>query len=284
MALEQFIPELWASDVIVNLQKNLVFGSVANRNYEGEISASGSVVKINYLGPTTVSTYAPASTTITYADLDDAQRELKVDQQKYFSFRVDDIAAAQSKPEVRSAAMIDAAYRLKNEADAYIAGLYTQAGIIDSLGTEAAAIDITSVNVTEYVGLMGQKMDENNVPEDGRWLIAPPWFIQKLTLAKITFDTDNTATLSNGFMGRYLGFNIFKSNNVSVKTAATNQGSRILAGYSETITMAEQILKMETLRLEGKFGDGVRGLYVYGAKVVRPETLCCLRADYVVEP
>lgn len=284
MALEQFIPELWAGDVITNLQKNLVFGAVANRNYEGQISEAGSVVKINYLGPTTVSTYSPASTTITYADLDDAQRELKIDQQKYFSFRVDDIAAAQSKPEVRAAAMIDAAYRLKNEADSFIAGKYTDATIIGSLGTESSAIAITSINVTEYIGLINQKMDENNVPEDGRWLIVPPWFIQKMVLARVFLDTNNSEVLSNGKMGRYLGFDIYKSNNVSTKTPATNTGARILAGYSGTITLAEQILKMETLRLESKFGDGIRGLYVYGAKVVRPETLACLRATETAEP
>lgn len=284
MAYEQFIPELWASDVITSLQKNLVFGSVANRNYEGEITDAGSVVKINYLGDVTISTYDPDSTTLTYPSLDDAQRELKVNQVKSFSFGVPDIAAAQAKPETRAKSMVNAAYGLKNSADSYIAGLYTEAGITADLGTEATAIDITSVNVTEYVGLLGQKMDENNVPEEGRWLIAPPWFIQKLVLAKINFDTNNSEILSSGFMGRYLGFNIFKSNNVSVKTASTNQGSRILAGISDSITMAEQILKMETLRLETKFTDGIRGLYVYGAKVVRPETLACLRADYVIEP
>lgn len=284
MAYEQFIPELWASDVITNLQKNLVFGSVANRNYEGEITDSGSVVKINYLGDVTISTYDPDSTTLTYPSLDDAQRELKVNQIKSFSFGVPDIAAAQAKPETRAAAMVNAAYGLKNAADSYIAGLYTEAGIVDSLGTEATAIDITSINVTEYVGLISQKMDENNVPDMGRWLIAPPWFIQKLVIAKIVLDTNNSDIISNGYFGRFLGFDIYKSNNVSVKTASTNQGSRILAGVSDSITMAEQVLKMETLRLETKFTDGIRGLYVYGAKVVRPETLACLRADYTAEP
>jgi hypothetical protein len=118
---------------------------------------------------------------------------------------------------------------------------------------------------------------------DGRFLIVPPWFYQKMVLAQINLKTDNTGIISSGFVGSYLGFNIYMSNNVSVKTASTNAGSRIMAGYTGSITFADQLLNVEAYRPETSFTDAIKGLYVYGAKVVRPETLAVLRADYTAE-
>ena len=283
-ALEQFIPEIWSGAILETLQRALVFGAVANRNYEGEISQYGDVVKINQIGPITVSSYTPDSSSLTYATLKDAQTELKINQRKSIAFKVDDVINAQTKPKVMAAAMKDAAYRLRDNSDAYIAGLYADALITAGLGTEATPIDVTSVNVTEYMGLVSQKMSENNVPDDGRWFVGQPWFIQKLVLARITLDTSNSVYISQGFRGQYLGFDIFESNNVSVGTPASNAKTRNLAGYSQSITFAEQLVKMRAMELEDSFHTGVSGLYVYGAKYVRPETIACLRADYTVEP
>jgi len=284
MSLETFIPEIWSGELLARLKAALIFGAVANRDYEADISEFGQVVKINQIGTITINSYSKNSTTLTRQKLNSAQKELKIDQSKYFDFDIDDIDQAQTKPKVMQEAMQEAAWGLRNSADQYLATLYTDAGIVASLGTEATGIDITSVNVTEYMQLVSQKMDENNVPSETRWMIVPPWFHSKLTLAKITLDTNNSDIITNGFKGNFLGFDVYVSNNVSVKTASTQQGSRIMAGYRGTMTFAEQILKVEGFRPHDGFEDAVKGLYVFGAKVTRPDTLAVLRADYTVEP
>lgn len=284
MALDGFIPEIWSGELKERLFAAHVFGFVANGDYEGDIAAIGDKVRINSIGPVTVSDYTKNSTSITPEVLTEGQTQLDIDQNKYFAFKVDDVDQAQTNPKVMQGAMREAAWGLRDASDQFIAAKYTDAGVTSGLGTEATGIDITSVNVTEYVGLVAQKLNEANVPLETRWMVIPPWFHQKLVLAKITLDTNNSSYIDNGFVGRYLGFNLYMSNNVSVKTAATNQGSRILAGYSGSITFAEQLLKMEAYRPEASFSDAVKGLYVYGAKVVRPDALACLRADYTAEP
>ena len=284
MSLTSFIPEIWAGELLARLKEALVLKNVTNADYQGDIVNYGDVVKINQIGTVNIGTYTKDSTTLTRQNLNSAQKELKIDQSKYFDFEIDDIDQAQTKPKVMQEAMQEAAWGLANNADEYIAALYTDAGIVASLGTEATGIEITSINVVEYLSLLGQKMSENNVPGASRWVAAPPWFMAKVTLAKISLDTSNSEVFTNGYVGRAMGFDFFESNNISVKTAATNQGSRILAGYRGSITLAEQIKSVEPYRPEGAFSDALKGLYLYGAKVTRPSTLACLRADYTAEP
>jgi len=282
MALEGFIPEIWSGELLIRLRKALVFAGLANRDYQGEIVNFGDRVRINEIGIIEVNDYTPDVTTVTPQTLGDAQKILEIDQRKYFSFKVDDVTAAQMKPKVMGAGMQEAAYRLRDTADQYLAGFYTEAGITSGLGTTAAPIEITSVNVIEYLSLVSQKMTEADVPLEGRWMIIPPWFHAKITLAKITLDTNNSATFTGGFVGAAMGFQFFMSNNVV--TAASNQQSRIMAGYNGTMTFADQLLKMEAYRPENSFSDAVKGLYVYGAKIVRPNTLAVLTADETAEP
>jgi hypothetical protein len=284
MSLTSFIPEIWSGELLARLKAALVYKNVTNSDYVGDVSAYGNVVKINQVGTVNVGTYTKDSTTLTRQNLNSAQKELKIDQAKYFDFEIDDVDKAQAHPKVMQEAMQEAAWGLANNADQYMAALYTDAGVIASLGTEATAIDITSINVIEYLSLVGQKLSENNVPSESRWVAAPPWFMAKVTLAKITLDTSNSDVFTNGFVGRAMGFNFFETNNCSVKTAATNQGSRILAGYQGSITLAEQVKTIEPYRPEGAFSDALKGLYLYGALVTRPSTLACLRADYTAEP
>jgi len=283
-ALEGFIPTIWSGRVLMQLEKAHVFGAVCNRDWEGEISESGDTVRINMMGDINVSDYTPDSTTVTVQKIDDAAKFLKVDQKKYFAFSIDDVIAAQTKPKIMTAAMDKAAYKLRDSSDTYVASLYGQAGIVYGLGTSATPIDITSVNVVDYIGMVGQKMDEANIPPENRWGVMAPWMFHKLTLADITLNTDNSGIISSGFQGSFLGFTLYKSNNTSVGTALTGADTRNMFGYRESITMAEQILKMKAYEPEGNFSQAVKGLYVYGVKVVRPEALACLRTDYTVEP
>lgn len=281
MSLDGFIPEIWSGTLLERLQKAHVFASVFNRDYEGDIREAGDIVKINQIGTISVASYTSDSTSITPQTIDDAQKELKVNQQKYFAFKVDDVTAAQIKPKIMQAAMAEAAYRLRDNADTYVGGLYTESNC--KVNSSGSAYSVTSVNIIEILSLAGQKLSENYCPLEGRWMVAPPWFFAKLTLAKVALDTNNTETLSGGFRGRIMGFDMYESNNVTIGTPASNANCRILAGYRGTGTFAEQLLKVEAYRPEANFSDAVKGLYVYGAKVVRPETLCEVYASYAAE-
>lgn len=282
MALESFIPTVWAGELLLNLEKSLVYGNVSNNNYEGEINAYGDEVVINEIGDITINDYNPNSTSITPQTLDDGEKKLKIDQRKYFAFKVDDVDRAQSKPEVMNAAMRRAGYNLRDTADIHIAGKYAEAG--STRGTDGTPKTVNSANVVEELAEVGQLLTQKNVPMEGRWIIIPPWFHTKLTLAKIDLVTDNAEVFNNGFVGRAIGFDIYVSNNVQYgSSGSATTKSKIMAGYPETMSFAGQILKMEAYRPESSFSDAIKGLYVYGFKVVRPDALAVLTASYAAE-
>lgn len=279
MALEQFRPTIWSRQLIVDTEKAFVFRNIANTDYEGE-ARFGNAVKINELGDVSVSTYG--STGISgYDDLTDAQKTLYIDQQKYFSFKVDDIARAQSNVEFMQGAMNKAAFAIADTVDQYIAALYSEHGLSDSdLGDSSTGIDVYAAGVDtdgllNVITKMHQVLDEGNAPTQGRWVVVPPWVHAYMKFAGIV---DNLAggmkdfsggNYGNGFIGNLLGFNWFVSNNVS------NDGTdyRCMFGTPDAIGFVGQVEKIETIRLEDYFADGVRGLYVYGAKVIRPDHL-----------
>ena len=272
MAITNFQPTIWSAMVVESLKKSLVYGARANRNYEGDVRF-GNAVKINSVGAVAVRNYAGSTTTDA---LSDATQTLLINQQKYFSFNVDDINRVQSNADFAGAAMMEAGYALADSVDQYIAGLHGDAGIVSDLGTDLAPIDVDSANVLEMLRLMHQKMTEANVPTGGRWAVIPPWFETKVKIAAQKIMTQNDAVVTSGYIGTIEGFDLYVSNNVK-NTAGTLY--KVLAGYSGSITMASQIDKTEALRDPDAFADIVRGLLVFGAKVVRANSLACLTCD-----
>lgn len=114
-------------------------------------------------------------------------------------------------------------------------------------------------------------MSENNVPNQGRVAIVPPWFAAKIDLAKLIRDTNNSMISNDAYVGRYMGFEIFESNNIS--HSSTTWYAPMFFSAGDTIAFAEQLMDMEALRDKDAFKDYMRGLIVYGAKVVRPDSL-----------
>jgi len=284
-----FIPEVWAGTVLSRLNDALVFGQVVNRDYEGDIRGFGDVVKINEIGPITVNTYNATSTSaLTVQSLSDAQKLLQINQSKYFAFWIDDIDAAQTKPKLMSEAMREASWSLANNIDEYIAALYAEAGLVAAGSRSGSTItgqDITSTNILKYLSIAAQKLDENNVPQMGRWMVVPPWMGHKMILANIVQDTNNSQVLSNGLLGRGMyGFDIYVSNNITNGTPAADDAC-VMFGYRGSISLAVQVTRVETARpaLDGGFKTLVKGLVVYGAKVVRPNALGVMYADYTAE-
>jgi len=198
-----------------------------------------------------------------------------------FAFKIDDVDAAQSKPKVMQEAMSSAAYELKDTQDAYIAGLYAQAGL--SQNSNASPADITSLNVEEEFLAAAETMDNAGVPRSNRFAVIPPWIQSKLWLAGVSIITDNAALYSNGVVGRGIGFDFSVSPNVS-KNSASWDKSRIICGVRNfSIALAEQVVKTEAYRPEASFSDAVKGLHVYGAKIIRPDATLTLYADKTAE-
>ena len=188
---------------------------------------------------------------------------------------------AQTKPKVLNAAMEQMAWSLANEVDEYLAGLHTDAGITVT-GTSASGTDVTSTNALKYISLFAQKLDEANVPMLGRWIVVPPWFGHKLIMSKIVLDTNNSGVLGQGKLGNYYGFDIYVSNNVEHQSG-TDRAS-VMAGYRGTIALATQVMKtMVQDTITVGFKTLVKSLMVYGAKVIRPNTLAVGWLDYTAE-
>lgn len=286
MALHNFTPAIWSAKLFVRLRKALVAASIVNNDYEGEIRNFGDVVKINEIGPITVSDYTKHGT-LTWAQLTSAQKQLIIDQAKSFSFEIDDIDMAQNNPKVMNAAMDEAAYAIADTIDQFILGKYADAGITNTtyMGSSSSPISVSSGNVILTLSYASRYMTENNVPQANRIMVVAPWVHQKMLLAEIggisatavpkVFDN---GAMTSGYIGEALGFRFLVSNNV--QNSATSV-SAILALNTSAISYAGQVAKVKSVERENTFTTGVKGLYVYGAKVVRPEALACLHLTEV---
>ena len=247
-----------------------------------EISQFGDTVKIGQIGPITIGDYKPNATVITPEQLSATQTILTIDKANYFAFKIDDVDQAQTKPKLMDSAMLRSAYGLNDTVDALIGGLYTEAGT--SITTQASSVN--SLYVLEAVGACVQALDEQNVPEAGRWMVIPPWFNTKLQIARI-LQTDGSIdanqTMNTGYVGKVLGLDVYVSNNITTTGTAPAYTSKVIAGHSMAITFAEQIVSVEAFRQEASFSDAVKGLHVYGYKVVQPNALVAMTAVYKAE-
>jgi N4-gp56 family major capsid protein len=278
MAIDNFKPEMWSSELLVALRKTLVFAGpgVVNHDYEGEIQQAGDTVHISSVGDVAISDYTKGAT-LTYTDVDDAGTVLVVDQAKSFAKKLDDVDAAQSLNSGRVMAQImqNAAYNLSDATDQYVASLYTQI----SSGNVLTAVTDFSASGTAYNTLvnLGVKLDEANVPSEGRYVIVPPWYYALLLKDPNFINAEksgSTAPLRNGAVGQAAGFDVMKSNNCQQPSAGTTYV--VQAGTPMALSFANQIVKTEALRLQTTFADAVRGLHVYGAKVIYPDGLACV--------
>jgi len=275
MAITAFVPEIWNAQLMVALQKSLVFGqsAIVNRNYEGDISQYGDTVRITSISDPTIGTYVANTTVITPENLNDAQRTLTIDQSKYFAFEVDDIEKRQALGDVMPEAMRRAAYKLRDVVDQYIAAFYTSVPAANDLGTVTIGATPTKV-YDEVLVPLSVKLDEANVPNENRWTVVPPWLYGKLLLDSRFIkanESGTTAGLRNAEVGNAAGFTIYKSNNV---VNPSTDLWEVMAGAGNTaISYAEQINKTEAYRPQSSFSDAVKGLHLWGAKVIRPDHL-----------
>lgn len=273
-----FIPSIYSSNMLDSLKKSLVYAQpgVVNRDYEGEITSQGDSVKIRSMGRPTIGTYVKNSTTITPETLTDAQRTLLIDQAKYFAFELDDIDAAQSTGGELDTSLVEATYGLRDVADQYVASLYTGAQSANQIGTVSVT---TAALAYTQLRRLAVKLDEANVPQEGRYVVVPPWYYGLLLEDDKFVRVDASGTsegLRNGVVGMALGFDVLKSNNAPL---VTGDDYAVIAGHPSAISYAEQIVKVEAYRPEDSFSDAIKGLHVYGAKLTRPDSIATVVAS-----
>ena len=298
-----FLPSVYSKKVLNFFRKASVAEAITNTDYTGEISAFGDSVKIIKEPVISVSDYTRGSDT-SQTMLTDQELTLVVDSAKAFKFIVDDIETNMSHVNFKEVASSSAAYALKDSYDAaVIAKMF--AGLSASspdmiIGSDSATADATMSHATNSVDLLGsdgtgvdaldlmarmaRKLDEQNVPEEGRWFLAGPDFYEQLgqsgsKLLSVDFNAGQ-GSIRNGLVssGKLRGFDMYKSNNIASTSNATG---KVLAGHMSSTATANTILSTEVLRDPSSFGDIVRGLHVYGCKVLRPEAL--MGAFYVID-
>lgn len=282
MSVRNFVPEIWRANVITALRKTLVYGgpAVVNREYEGDIKEKGDTVRVTSVGRPTVSDYVPGpgGTSIQPEPLNTGQRVFQVDQAKYWAMEIDDVDAAQVNADLMPTAMNEAGYAVAELIDRYIAGLHTQiptsitALTIDDSAPSGGWATEAAKAYDEVLVPLGVKLDEMDVPQEGRYAILPPWLYGVMRRDSRFIEAHksaNSSALRTGEVGEAAGFAIFRSNNVPVSGSAYT----VTAGTNRAITMAEQLTKIEAYRPESAFSDAVKSLVVYGAKVFRPDCI-----------
>lgn len=274
MSILRFRPEIWSANLLVALRKNLAYSVFINRDYEGEITQSGDTVRITSVGRPTIANYTPNSTVISPEQVNDSQRTLVVDQSKYFAFAVDDVDARQARGNVIPQSMNEAAYGFADIIDQYIASLYTTIQTANQLGSIAVNSATTPTDAYDKVIVpLKIKLDVANVPTQGRSIVVRPelhgCLLRDNRFIKVN-ESGTTTGLREGLVGRAAGFDIILSNNAPNTTGSEYA---IIAGNNSAITFAEQINKVEAYRPQNAFADAVKGLVLYGAKNVRPDSL-----------
>lgn len=278
MSVTNFIPQIWSARLLEHLDKTHVYANLFNRDYEGEIKNFGDTVKINQIGNVTIKDYEKGKDIDVPEELSGEQQLLTIDQAKYFNFGLDDINAAQVNPKLMDKAMQRAAYGLNDTTDQYLANLLAAAST-GNIGDDTTPIVPTEADAYDYLVELATLLTEQNVPTIGRWAVIPAWYHGLLLKDKrfVGNGTDfNTAILQGGAVGKAAGFTIHLSNNVP-NTSGTKY--KISAGTNEAASFAEQIIKTEAYRPESRFSDAVKGLHVYGAKVLQPKCLVTLTAN-----
>ena len=282
-----FIPEIYSKKVQIALRKAAVAEAICNTDYMGEISSFGDTVNIVKEPQIAVADYTRGLAVVA-TNLTDQELVLTIDQAKSFSFKIDDLEKRFSHVNFQAVAADNAAYALRDAMDSNILeAIGAGATVTTGMGTTSVPIDIGfgtgEVDPLNQMSLAAKELDEANAPEDGRWFVAAPeWYNQLANTSSKLLSVDFNAgqgSIRNGLVasGLLRGFQMYKSNNVPTNdlSGATPAGAgdapMALFGHISGTSAASAMNKVETIRDTGTFSDIVRGLMVWGRKVLRPE-------------
>ena len=287
----RYIPELYSGKLLVKFYAATVFGSIANTDYEGEIKQQGDTVYIRSV-PNIIIREHKKGQTLVHQTPESTAVPLLIDKGRYWAFATDDVDDAQTDiKNYHDVWTTDASEQLKISidrdilanvfADAHASNQGSTAGLESSsinLGETAAPLPLTKANILDVLVDCGTVLDEQNVPESGRYIVMAPIFcgmIKKSDLKDASLAGDGTSILRNGRVGMIDRFTIYSSN-LLTKTADTFEGDAVTVfnmvfGQMTALTFASQLVKNENLKNPTGFGTLFRGLQVYGYEVIKPE-------------
>jgi len=290
-----FLPAVYSKKVLNFFRKASVIEAITNTDYAGELSAFGDSVKIIKEPEITVYQYERGAD-VTQTKLTDQELTLVVDTANAFKFKVDDIESNMSHVNWREVASSSAAYALKDAFDeGVLATMFSgvsasspnhilgsdsatdlAAGTFDGTGNLDIGFDSSEHDPIDVLGHMARLLDDSNIPEEGRWFVASPDFYEVLssTASKLLSVDYNAGqgSIRNGLVtsGKLRGFSMYKSNNIA---STSNAAGKCIGGHMSSTATAQTITSTEVIRDPDSFGDIVRGLHVYGAKVLQASAL-----------
>ena len=307
-----FQAEIYSQKVLKFFRRASVVEDITNTDYAGEIENFGDTVRIMKEPTVSISAYTRGSV-VTPQDLADDEIQLTVDQAQAFAFKVDDIEERQSHVNFEALATSSGAFSLKRNYDKNVlqamidgAGIKGASGSVETdsnLGTSGTPHTMAGSDAgdeaVQIIALMARHLDQADVPEENRWFVAPPRFYETLykagaKIAEVQVTGDDQSPMRNGMLTaqKVMGFSLYKSNAlrqsadattttdmVSLSGVATGENI-VLAGHMSSTATANSIAKTEVIRDPDSFADVVRGLHVYGRKVIRPEGLVLGIVDY----
>lgn len=288
----KFIPEVWSSKLAKKYYKRTVLTAITNTDYEGEVKKQGDKVYIRTVPDVTIFAHQKGMA-LPKQRPESADIEMDIDKAHGWNILLDDVDKVQSDIDLLNKFTDDAAKQLNITVDSALLGAVyadadddnygTTAGLVTNaynLGTSGAPIQITSVNVIDYIVQCGGVLDEQNVPDEGRWMVIPSWMAVLLKgsdLKDANMMGDAKSVLRNGMLGMIDRFVIYQSNSVGSVAAATDASGfksyYILFGNKDAISFVNQFTKTESLRSSESFDTIVRGLMVWGYKTIKPEAL-----------
>ncbi len=280
----KFIPEVWSGKLVEKFYKTTVFGEICSTDYEGEITGFGNNVIIRTIPDVTVSDYVVgAGLTAQYPT--STATNLSIDQAKSFAVAVTTVDARQADVDMVDVFANDASIQLRIAVDADVLETIPADVSADNSGRTAGAdsnnidlgdsttpVAVTKTNIVDLIVDMGTVLDEQNVPDEGRWLVLPPWaiaLVKKSDLKIASLAGDNVSILRNGKIGEIDRFTIYQSRNL-LRQTSPGPATYAMFGHSAGVTFAAQITEAEMINNPSDFGYIVRGLMVYGFEVIAP--------------
>ena len=307
-----FQAEIYSQKVLKFFRRASVVEDITNTDYAGEIENFGDTVRIMKEPTVSISAYTRGAV-VTPQDLADDEIQLTVDQAQAFAFKVDDIEERQSHVNFEALATSSGAFSLKRNYDKNVlqtmidgAGIKGASGSVETdsnLGTSGTPHTMAGSDAgdeaVQIIALMARHLDQADVPEENRWFVAPPRFYETLykagaKIAEANITGDAQSPMRNGMLTaqKVMGFTLYNSNAlrqsadattttdmVSLSGVATGENV-ILAGHMSSTATANSIAKTEVIRDPDSFADVVRGLHVYGRKVIRPAGVVLGIVDY----
>lgn len=279
-----FDPEIYSGKLVEKFYKTTVFGEIASTDYEGEIAGYGAQVKIRTIPDVTVSDYVigaglspqyPTNNSVTLA----------IDQAKSFAVALSTVDSRQSDLDLADVFANDGSIQLRIAADADMLVTIPAEVSADNQGPTAGAdsnninlgdsttpVAVSKTTIVDFIVDCGTVLDEQNVSDEGRWFVAPPWFmalIKQSDLRIASLAGDGVSIARNGKVGEIDRFTMYQSRNLLTQSSP-GPASYCMFGHSAGLTFAAQIVECQMIDNPTDFGYIIRGLMVFGYQVIGP--------------